>query len=399
MDTEQIGIKTLEKRLIRSDSGTSLRIGLPRETVRDERRISLTPGGVATLCINNHQVIVEKDAGSHARFSDQEYSEAGAEIVEDASELYRNSELIVKVALPTAEEAEWLQPGQILISTIHLGTLREELLKSMIARGICGIGYEFMMDEEGEFPLVRMMHEITGSLAVQIAVRYLENSTGGQGILPGGVTGIQPATVVILGAGVIGEYAARIALGYGARVFVMDQDLARLRRLENALDRRIITLMANHQQLSTVLLHTDILIGAVMAEGEISPCWVTEPMVASMKEGSVIVDTVIDQGGCIATSRPTSHSDPVYTRHGVIHYCVPNIPSNVARTATHSLNNVLLPYLLAIGDAGGISPCLWTNPVLRHGTYIYKKHLTKRSLAERFDLPWRDIEMLIASRI
>ena len=215
----------------------------------------------------------------------------------------------------------------------------------------------------------------------------------------GGISGIPPATVVILGAGITAEYAARTALGYGAQVFVMDNDLARLRHLENALDRRIITATANYQYLSSALQYADVVIGAAMLEGERAPCLVTEPMVASMQSGSVIVDTVIDQGGCIATSKATTHSKPTYMSHDVINYCVPNIPSNVARTATYALNNVIVPYLLAIGDAGGIRECLWTNTALRNGTYVYKKHLTKKSLSKIFDMPYREIEMLIASQI
>jgi alanine dehydrogenase len=215
----------------------------------------------------------------------------------------------------------------------------------------------------------------------------------------GGISGVPPATVVILGAGITGEYAARTALGYGAQVFVMDTNLNALRRLENALDRRIITAVANEQYLSSALKFADVIIGAAMAEGDRSPCWVTEDMVMGMKPGSVIVDTVIDQGGCIATSRATTHSNPIYKAFDVTHYCVPNMPSDVARTATYALNNVLVPYILAIGDAGGVKECLWDNTALRSGTYSYKKHLTKKSLAKMFDMDYREIEMLIASKI
>ena len=259
--------------------------------------------------------------------------------------------------------------------------------------------YEFLQGPEKEFPIVRMMHEITGSLAIQIAAHYLESHTQGQGIILGGISGIPPATVVILGAGITAEYAARTALGYGAQVFVMDNDLAQLRRLENDLDRRIITATANHQYLSSALNYADVVIGAAMVEGDRAPCWVTEPMVSNMKPGSVIVDTVIDQGGCVATSKPTSHSSPIFREHDVIHYCVPNIPSNIARTATYALNNVIVPYLLSIGNAGGVRQCLWNNLDLRNGTYVYKKHLTKKSLAKTFNMPYREVEMLIASQI
>lgn len=399
LETEQIGIQTLEKRLMKSKSKVSLKIGLPKEISNDERRISLTPGGVSVLKANGHEIYIEKGAGDEANFIDKEYADAGAEMAYSIDELYKKSEMIVKVAPPSEDEFELLQQNQILLSALHLGNATEEFMDLLIKKCITAIGYEFIQGEDKEFPIVRMMHEITGSMAVQIAAHYLEKSDGGQGIMLGGISGIPPATVVILGAGITAEYAARTALGYGAQVFVMDNDLARLRHLENALDRRIITATANYQYLSSALQYADVVIGAAMFEGERAPVWVTETMVANMKPGSVIVDTVIDQGGCIATSKATTHSDPIYIKHDVIHYCVPNIPSNVARTATYALNNVIVPYLLAIGDAGGIQQCLWANTALRNGTYVYKKHLTKKALSDIFDMPYREIEMLIASQI
>ena len=399
LETEQIGIQTLEKRLMKSESNISLKIGVPKEVSNDERRMCLTPGGVSVLVSNGHEVYIEQDAGDEANFTDSEFADAGAEIALSIDEVYQKSDMIVKVAPPVESELELLEQDQTLLSALHLGNTSEEFIDTLISKAITAIGFEFIKSDDKEFPIVRMMHEITGSMAVQIGAHYLEKSEGGQGIMLGGISGIPPATVVILGAGITAEYAARTALGYGAQVFVMDNDLARLRHLENALDRRIITATANYQYLSSALQYADVVIGAAMLEGERAPCLVTEPMVASMKSGSVIVDTVIDQGGCIATSNATTHSKPTYMSHDVIHYCVPNIPSNVARTATYALNNVIVPYLLAIGDAGGIRECLWTNTALRNGTYVYKKHLTKKSLSKIFDMPYREIEMLIASQI
>lgn len=399
LDTEQIGLKTLEKHLLKSKSKVSLKIGLPKEISNDERRVSLTPGGVSILKANGHEVFIEKGAGEDANFTDQEYSDAGAEIGYSSSEVFKKSELILKIAPLEEEEFELLEPEQALISALHMGSQTKKYLQALTEKSITGIGYEFIRGEDKEFPIVRMMHEITGSMAVQIAAHYLESMSGGQGIMLGGISGVPPATVVILGAGITGEYAARTALGYGAQVFVMDTDLTALRRLENALDRRIITAVANHQYLNSALSFADIIIGAAMAEGERSPCWVTEEMILNMKSGSVVVDTVIDQGGCVATSRPTTHSNPVFSQHGVIHHCVPNIPANVPRTATYALNNVLVPYILAIGDAGGVKECLWQNVALRNGTYTYKKHITKKSLATMFEMSFREIEMLIASQI
>ncbi len=399
LETEKIGIQTLEKRLMTSESKISLKIGLPKEVSNDERRICLTPGGVSVLTSNGHEVYIEQEAGAEANFTDQEYADAGAEIAYSIDQVYKKAEMIVKVSPPSESEMELLEQDHILLSALHLGNATEEFIDLLIKKNITAVGFEFIKGEDKEFPIVRMMHEITGSMSVQIGAHYLEKMEGGQGIMLGGISGIPPATVVILGAGITAEYAARTALGYGAQVFVMDNDLARLRHLENALDRRIITATANYQYLSSALQYADVVIGAAMFEGERAPVLVTEPMVTSMKPGSVIVDTVIDQGGCIATSKATTHSKPTYLKHDIIHYCVPNIPSNVARTATYALNNVIVPYLLAIGDAGGIRECLWTNTALRNGTYVYKKHLTKKSLSKIFDMPYREIEMLIASQI
>lgn len=399
LETEEISIQTLEKRLMKSESNVSLKIGVPTEVSNDERRICMTPGGVSVLVSNGHEVFIEQGAGNEANFTDDEFADAGAEIALTIDEVYKKSDIIVKVSPPSNSELELLEQNQTLLSALHLGNATEELIDVLIKKAITAIGFEFIKGDDKEFPIVRMMHEITGSMAVQIGAHYLEKGEGGQGIMLGGISGIPPATVVILGAGITAEYAARTALGYGAQVFVMDDDLAQLRHLENALDRRIITATANYQYISSALQYADVVIGAAMIEGERAPCMVTEPMVASMKAGSVIVDTVIDQGGCIATSKATTHSQPTYIEHDVIHYCVPNIPSKVARTATYALNNVIVPYLLAIGDAGGIRECLWTNTALRNGTYVYKKHLTKKSLSKIFDMPYREIEMLIASQI
>ncbi|MEO1023363.1 MAG: alanine dehydrogenase, partial [Bacteroidota bacterium] len=373
---------------------------IPKEQSQDEKRVSLTPGGVSILKANGHNVVIQKAAGEHANFTDREYADAGAEIAYSTEDVFKKSELILKVAPLTDEEHPLLQPDQSIICAVHMGTQNAAVLKAISEHSVTAIGYEFICGEDKEFPIVRMMHEITGSIAVQVAAHYLESSHGGQGIMLGGISGVPPATVVILGAGITGEYAARTALGYGAQVFIMDTDLTLLRKIENALDRRIITTIANQQYLTTALRFADVVIGAAMAEGDRAPCWVTEEMVAAMKSGSVIVDTVIDQGGCIATSKATSHSNPIFEKHEIIHYCVPNMPSNVARTGTYALNNVIVPYVLAIGDAGGVKECLWENPALRNGTYAFRRHLTKKRLSEMYpELPFREIEMLIASQI
>lgn len=393
------GLKTLEKRIKTAKSHTPLKIGVPAEQSKIEFRVSLTPGGISVLTANGHKVIVEKDAGNASNFTDQDYSEAGAEIAYSTDELYKKSDIIVKVAPPNEYETTLLQKQHLLISALHLGNQKRSFFEYMLKQNITGIGFEYIEEADSSYPIVRMMHEITGSLSVQIGSHYLETMQNGQGILLGGISGIPPATVVILGAGIIAEYAARTALGYGAQVFVLDNNLTRLRHLENSLDRRIITAMANHQYLSSALKYADIVIGAVMNEGHRAPCWITEPMLMTMKSGSVIVDTVIDQGGCFETSRPTSIDNPIYQVHNIIHYCVPNIPSTVARTSTYALNNVLVPYIIDIGDNGGVEPTLWTNTALRNGVYTYCKHLTKKDLNEQYNLPYRDIDMLIASNL
>ncbi len=397
--SHKLGLETLEKTLKKDQGSASINIGIPKEASADEKRVCVTPGGVSVLVANGHKVVLEQNAGKDANFPDHEYSEAGALIVDNPHEVYKQSELIIKVSPPTNEELEYLTHEHAVFSAVHLGNVDETFFHKMIQKGITGVGFEFIQHPDNSFPIVRMMHEITGSMSVQIAAHYLQSHSGGQGLMLGGISGIPPATVVILGAGIIAEYAARTALGYGAQVFVMDNDLSRLRHLENALNRRIITTMANHQYLTSATKAADVIIGAAMVEGHRAPCWVTEPMIENMKSGSVIVDTVIDQGGCVATSRATTHSRPVYEKSGVIHYCVPNIPSGVARTATYALNNVIVPIILEIGEAGGFKSALWSDSTLRSGTYVYKKHLTKKTLSQMYNIPFRDIEMLIASRI
>ena len=393
------GLMTIEKPLKESDSHQSLRIGVPREVANEERRVALAPSGTSALVSNGHDVYVEQGAGRQAHFQDDEYAEAGADMVEDPGDLYEQCDLIVKVGPPDNEEMTLLQEGQILLSALNLGGTTPEFLHHLMRMRITGIGFEFIRDPDGTFPLVRMMHEITGSMAIQIAGRYLESNEGGKGVMLGGISGVPPATVVILGAGVVGEWAARTALGYGAHVIVLDTELGALRSIEHYLDRSVTTAMASDQYIRQAVGSADVVIGAMMAGGERSPMLVTEDMVASMSPGGVIVDAVMDQGGCIETSRPTTHSDPVYRRHDVVHYCVPNMPSNAARTASYALTHVLVPYLLHIGEAGSINEALWRDEGLRNGTYVYRQHLTKKSLASMFGMNHRDIELLIASGI
>jgi alanine dehydrogenase len=392
-------LRTKERPLVLRSEHNTLRIGIPREMSNEERRVALTPGGVQTLVSNGHQVYIEKDAGALAHFKDQEYANAGADLVATPADLYSACNLIVKVGPPTMPELDLLQEKQILFSALHLGSATAEILHRLTDLSVTGIGFEFIRDSDETFPIVRMMHEIMGSMSVQIAARYLESSEGGQGIMLGGISGVPPSTVVILGAGTIGEYAARTALGYGAQVTVLDNDLGSLRSVEYFLNRRVFTAMASEQYVLESLRKADVVIGAAMTSGQRAPLMVTEEMVQKMKPGSVIVDVVIDQGGCIETSRPTTHSEPTFRKYDVIHYCVPNMPSNAARTATYALTNVLVPYLIQIGEVGNMNEALWRNVGLRNGTYAYRRYITKKSLSSMFGIAHRDIELLIASGI
>ncbi|MEO0559903.1 MAG: alanine dehydrogenase [Bacteroidota bacterium] len=389
----------LERPSAVSERDQRLRVGVPSESGNDERRVALAPYAAGLLVANGHEVRIEAGAGEAAQFADTEYAEVGCEVVEGAGAVYAESDLIAKVAPPRPDEIAMMRERTVVFSALHLGGLSPDTLNGLMDLRATGIGFEFIADKDGTLPIVRMMHEISGSVAVQTAARLLESGQGGRGVMLGGISGVPPATVVILGAGVIGEWAARTALGFGAHTIVLDTDLPALRAIEHVLDRRVTTAMANMQYIQSAIQSADVVIGAMMTMGRRSPVLLTKEMVASMRPGSVIVDLVIDQGGCIETSRPTTPAEPTFVAHGVVHHCVPNMPSSVARTATYALSNALTPYLLEIGDAGSINDALWSNVSLRTGTYVYRRHLTKKTLSEMFGMPHRDIELLIASGI
>ncbi len=393
------GLLPLERPEAVATKSQRLRIGVPAESGNDERRVALAPYAVGVLTAAGHDVLIEAGAGKASHFADVDYAEAGAEVVEGAAGVYAAADLIVKVFPPREDELGLMQERQTLISALHLGAMSPAFLERLMELRVTGIGFEFIADSDGTLPIVRMMHEISGSLAVQTAARLLESAAGGRGIVLGGISGVPPATVVILGAGVVGEWAARTAIGFGAHVIVLDNDLKALRALEHYLDRRVTTAMANAPYVRQAVRSADVVIGAMMAVGQRSPMLVTEEMVRAMRPGAVIVDVVIDQGGCVETARPTTLDEPTYTLHDVVHCCIPNLPSNVARTATAALSNALVPFLLEIGEGASINDALWSNVSLRNGTYVYRRHLTKKSLATMFGMPHRDIELLIASGI
>ncbi len=368
-----------------------MRVGVPREIKDHEDRVGLVPSSVAELAHHGHDVLVERDAGLGAGLGDDQYVAAGARIVDSAEGVFADSEMIVKVKEPLAVERKRLRRGQVLFTYLHLAPDRaqtEDLLKS----GVTAIAYETVTSPTGTLPLLTPMSEIAGRLAPQVGAHYLERTAGGRGVLLGGVPGVPPAEVVVLGGGVSGTHAATIALGMGATVFVVDRSAEVLRRLA-AQFPGLRTIFSTRDALSAILRRADLLVGAVLVPGAAAPKLVTREMVATMKPNSVIVDIAIDQGGCCETSRPTSHSDPTYVEEGVIHYCVTNMPGAVARTSTFALNNATLPFALALADKG------WRKAIaddahLRNGLNVHEGKVTCRPVAEALGLPFTSPEAL-----
>ncbi len=371
-------------------------IGIPKEIAFQENRVGLAPEAVGLLCHNGHRVIIEKEAGINAHFPDTEYSEAGGEIIYETAEVYK-ADIILKIAPPTPEEVKYLRASQTLFSTITIPVQNSNYFKSLIAKKINAIAYELIKDKTNTFPLVRSMSEIAGNTAILIAAEYLSDKKFGKGRMFGGFSGITPTEVVILGAGTVGEFAVRAAMGLGAMVKVFDNSVYKLRRLQNNLNTRIFTSIIQPKVLSKALRTADVVIGAIHSPHGHSPVVVTEEMVEQMKFGSVIIDVSIDQGGCIETSKVTNHAEPVFARHGVIHYCVPNIASRVPHTASYSLSNFFAPVLLNIGEQGGIINLLKYEPGIRQGVYLLNGTLTNQFIGETFGLPSQDIDLLMAA--
>jgi alanine dehydrogenase len=375
----------------------SLNIGIPREITFQENRVPLVPDDVALLVNHGHSVLVETGAGKNANFQDNDYSEAGAQIVYTPEELYKNAEIILKVAPPSPQEIELMQPKQTLLSTLQLPAQPENFLKKLIDKKITALAFEWIKDEEGVFPVIRSMGAIAGGTSILIAAEYLSNANNGQGSILGGISGVAPTEVVIIGAGTVGEYAARAALGLGATVKVFDNSVYRLRRLQNSIGTRVFTSIIQPRVLGKHLRTCDVAIGALRASGGRTPLVVTEEMISEMKVGSVIVDVSIDQGGCFETSKVTNHSQPVFRKHGVIHYCVPNIASRVSRTASYALSTIFTPILQEMGETGGLPNMIRDHSGVRSGVYLYNGILTKKYLGDLFNLPSKDIELLLAA--
>jgi len=372
----------------------SLFIGIPKETSFQERRVALVPVAVSVLVANGHRVRVESKSGELASFSDRDYSEAGAEICYDPREVFE-CDIIFKVAPPSEEEVEMMPGGQTLISALQLSVQPKTILQKLMQKKVTAVAWVYIRAEAGVFPVVRTMGEIAGTTSVLIAGELLSSFPDGKGVMLGGVAGVTPTEVVVIGAGTVGEYAIRSALGLGAAVKVFDNSLSRLRRLQNDLGQRIYTSVLNPKVLGKALRRADVVIGALRAPLGRTPCVVTEEMIESMKVGSVVVDVSIDQGGCFETSHVTNHKEPTFVKHGVIHYCVPNIASRVSRTASFALSNIFLPILLDMGDQGGCRDLIKNDIGFRGGVYIYRGTLTSEVLGKVFDLKYKDIELLI----
>jgi alanine dehydrogenase len=373
-----------------------LYIGIPKEVSFQENRIPLTPLSVALLVNNGHNIILESNAGQAANFSDKDYSEQGALIVYDTQKVYE-ADIIIKIAPPTLAEIAMMKPGQILISALQISTLKQECLQALLNKKITALCFEHLQDEGGSLTVVRAMSEIVGATSILIAAEYLSNVFEGKGLMLGGITGVPPTEIVILGAGTVGEYAARTAISLGAEVKVFDPSIYKLRRLQNNIGTRVFTSVVQPIVLEKAVTTCDVAIGALRAEDGRSPCIISETTVSKMKRDSVIIDVSIDQGGCFETSEITNHTHPVFRKYDVIHYCVPNIASRVARTATYALTNIFAPILLDIGEQGGLKNVIWQNAGVRNAVYIYQGHLTSKYIGERFSIPTKDLDLLIVS--
>ncbi len=389
--------ETLEETLDIKVKGAELHIGIPKETAFQENRIALTPEGVSVLINNGHKVVIETTAGDGSKYNDRDYSEAGAKIEYHRAEVFK-APILVKSAPVVEEDLPLLQMNQTIISPIHLSAMKGEFLETMMEKKITALSFENLKDDSGTYPIVRSMSEIAGSAIMLIAGQYLGCANNGKGVLLGGISGIPPSKVIIIGAGVVGEFATRTALALGASVKVFDNNIYRLKRLQNNLGVRLWTSVIEPKILSKQLKTCEVAVGALSSEFGRTPILVSEEMVAAMRPGSVIIDVSIDRGGCFETSEITSHEEPTFVKHGVIHYCVPNIPSGFARTASQAISNVLMPLLLTVSEEGGVEEMVWHDFNLRNGIYIYKGYLTNFYLSQRFDLKYTDLNLLIASR-
>jgi len=394
---KQTALYPKEAPLALKTSRNSLLIGLPKEVSLQENRIALTPEAVAILVRNGHNVIVERGAGEKAKFSDTEYSEAGAQIAQSAQEVYE-ANLILKIEPLVYSEFDHVRSGSTVISALNLPAHERGYFEKINEKSITAIGYEFIQDKAGNMPVIRSMSEIAGSAVMLIAGEYLSNADNGRGIILGGITGVPPTKVVMLGAGTVTEYAVRAALGMGADIKVFDKHLYKLQRLKYAVGQHVYTSIIDSDTMAEAIQRADVVIGAMRAEDGLSPVVVTEEMIGRMKPDSVIIDVSIDQGGNFETSRMTTHKQPTFKHMGVIHYCVPNIAARVAYTASMALSNIFLPFLLETGTTGGIEQMMYTNRWFMKGVYAHKGTLTNLYIARKFNMRFKDLQLLLAAR-
>ncbi|MDA0728233.1 MAG: alanine dehydrogenase [Bacteroidetes bacterium] len=404
MDSGRKAIKALareaallpQEELLQVKAGQAdLTIGIPAETSLQEKRVALVPEAVALLVAHGHHVLVETQAGAESQFSDSDYSEAGARIVYDRRQVFQ-SHIVLKVEPPSLEEVELMGMRQTLISALQLSVQNEGMLQALMDKKTTAIAWDFVQNENGIQPLVRAMGEIAGNTAVLVAGGLMASESG-QGTMLGGVSGVRPSEVVIIGAGTVGEFAARSALGLGASVKVFDNSVHRLIRLQNALGQRVWTSTLQPSVLEEALRTADVAIGAVRGEGSRAPMIVSEPMVAGMRNRAIVVDVSIDRGGVFETSRLTSHERPTFIECGVIHYCVPNIPSRVARTASKALSNIFAPMLLGVASDGGVESSVRQRNLVSTGIYMFNGTLTNEEIAADRNLPWKPLDLLTAT--
>ncbi|MBX2966045.1 MAG: alanine dehydrogenase [Cyclobacteriaceae bacterium] len=386
-----------EKLLAVKKGKYSFFLGLPREISLQENRITLTPDAVALLVNNGHEIWIETKAGAGSKFTDQQYSEAGAKIVYSPQEVYK-ADVILKIEPPTPEEIEYMHPGQTLISALQLGHLPVESIQAMIKKKITALAYEFIEDKVAGMPIIRAMSEIAGSSVMLIAAEYLSTANNGKGVILGGITGVPPTKVLIIGAGTVAEYSARAAIGMGAEVQIFDNHLYKLRRIKHLLGHQIYTSTIDTLTLSESLKTTDVVIGALRAEKGRARIVITEEMVSKMRPDSLIIDLSIDQGGCVETSEITSLKKPVFRKYDVLHYCVPNVASRVAHTATTALSNIFTPTILRAAEEGGVEAMIYSHTWFMKGVYTFKGSLTNEAVARKFGMKFKDIGLLMAAR-
>jgi len=368
-------------------------IGIPKETCHEEKRVCLTPDAVSAMTLQGHNIIFETGAGLASNFTDKEYADAGAKICYSPKEAFECN-LILKVSPPSLEEIKHMVPQSFLVSSLQLKTQSKEYFKALSKKKITAIAFDFIKDEHDSYPIVKSLSEIAGTASVLIASELMNAENGGSGRLLGNISGVPPCEIVILGAGTVGLFAAKSSQALGASVKVFDNSITKLRQLQQNLHSPVYTSTIHHKALAKALMRADVVIGAIKGKTR-APIVVSEDLVSIMKEGAVIIDVSIDRGGCFETSELTTHSNPTFVKYGVLHYCVPNIPSRYAKTATISISNTITPYLLTVSDEGGFEAAFKYDRIIRSGMYMYKGIVTKKHVGDWFDLPSTDIDLLI----